>query len=261
MIVFKSIATTLTFAAGGVGGVFAPSLFTGVNTGLFLGVLLNQFGFHVSLSNFALVGMAGLISGVIHAPLTAIFLIAEVTGGNELFMPLMIASTISYATTRIFEKNSVYTVQLARRGDLMTHHKDKNILLMMNVSDLIETNFSMIHPEDKLGDLVKTIKNSHRNIFPVVNSDGTFEGIVKMDDIRQIMFDTSLYDKTLVRDLMFMPQNIIEFDEPMESVARKFQESGRYNIAVMKDGKYMGFVSRAKVFSSYREMLKLFSDE
>ncbi len=261
MIVFKSIATTLTFAAGGVGGVFAPSLFTGVNTGLFLGVLLNQFGFHVSLSNFALVGMAGLISGVIHAPLTAIFLIAEVTGGTELFMPLMIASTISYATTRIFEKNSVYTVQLARRGDLMTHHKDKNILLMMNVSDLIEKNFSTIHPEDKLGDLVKTIKNSHRNIFPVVNSDGTFEGIVKMDDIRQIMFDTSLYDKTLVRDLMFMPQNTIEFDEPMESVARKFQESGRYNIAVMKDGKYMGFVSRAKVFSSYREMLKLFSDE
>ncbi|HYW97119.1 MAG TPA: chloride channel protein [Bacteroidales bacterium] len=261
MIIFKSIATTLTFAAGGVGGVFAPSLFTGVNAGLFLGVLLNHLGIHVSLSNFALVGMAGLISGVIHAPLTAIFLIAEITGGNELFMPLMIASTISYATTHIFVKNSVYAVQLARRGELMTHHKDKNILLMMNVGDLIETNFSVIHPENKLGDLVKTIKDSHRNIFPVVDSDGTFKGIVKMDDIRHIMFDASLYDKTLVKDLMFMPDNIIEYNERMESVARKFQESGRYNIAVLKDGKYMGFVSRARVFSSYREMLKLFSDE
>ncbi len=261
MIIFKSIATTLTFAAGGVGGVFAPSLFTGVNVGLFLGIILNQLGIHVALSNFALVGMAGLISGVIHAPLTAIFLIAELTGGNELFMPLMIASTISYATTRIFEKNSVYTVQLARRGELMTHHKDKNILLMMKVADLIETNFSVIHPNDKLGDLVQTIKDSHRNIFPVVDGDGSFKGIVKMDDIRHIMFDASLYDKTEVKDLMFMPDNIIQYNEPMESVARKFQESGRYNIAVLKEGKYLGFVSRAKVFSSYREMLKLFSDE
>ena len=261
MIVFKSIATTLTFAAGGVGGVFAPSLFTGVNVGLFVGVFLNHIGIHTSLSNFALVGMAGLISGVIHAPLTAIFLIAELTGGNELFMPLMIASTISYATARIFVKNSVYTVQLARRGELMTHHKDRNILLMMNVADLIETNFSVIHPENKLGDLVKTIKDSHRNIFPVVDSDGMFKGIVKMDDIRHIMFDVSLYDKTLVKDLMFMPSNLIQYNEPMESVARKFQESGRYNIAVLKEGKYLGFVSRAKVFSSYREMLKLFSDE
>ncbi len=261
MIIFKSIATTLTFAAGGVGGVFAPSLYTGANVGLFLGVILNHLGIHVSLSNFALVGMAGLISGVIHAPLTAIFLIAELTGGNELFMPLMIASTISYVTTRMFVKNSVYTVQLARRGELMTHHKDKNILLMMKVSELIETNFSKIHPEDKLGDLVKTIKDSHRNIFPVVDEHGMFKGIVKMDDIRHIMFDASLYDKTKVKDLMFMPENIIQYDEPMESVARKFQESGRYNIAVLKEGEYLGFVSRAKVFSSYREMLKLFSDE
>ncbi len=162
---------------------------------------------------------------------------------------------------RIFEKNSIYTVQLARRGELMTHHKDRNILLMMKVADLIETNFSKIHPEDKLGDLVKTIKDSHRNIFPVVDSDGKFKGIVKMDDIRHIMFDQSLYDKTRVKDLMFMPQNIIQYDEPMESVAKKFQDSGRYNIAVLNEGKYMGFVSRAKVFSSYREMLKLFSDE
>ncbi len=261
IIIFKGIATTLTFAAGGIGGVFAPSLFTGVSSGLFFALLANHFGAGISITNFALVGMAGLIAGVIHAPLTAIFLIAELTGGHELFMPLMIASTISYATVRIFEKNSVYTVQLAKRGELMTHDKDRNILLMMNVSELIEKNFNKIRPDDTLGDLVKTIKKSHRNIFPVVDEEGYFRGIVKLDDIRNLMFETDLYDKTYVSDLMFTPQNTINVSEPMEEVARKFHESGRYNIAVLRDGKYLGFVSRAKVFSSYRERLKQFSDE
>jgi CIC family chloride channel protein len=261
MIIFKSIATTLTFAAGGIGGIFAPSLFTGVNAGLFFALLANNLGADISVSNFALVGMAGLIAGVIHAPLTAIFLIAELTGGHELFMPLMIAATISYATVRIFEKNSVYTVQLAKRGELMTHDKDKNILLMMNVSELIEKNFNKVHPDDTLGDLVKTIKKSRRNIFPVVDEEGYFQGIVKLDDIRNIMFETDLYDKTSVSDLSFMPQYTININEPMEEVARKFHESGRYNIAVLREGKYLGFVSRAKVFSSYRERLKQFSDE
>jgi CIC family chloride channel protein len=261
IILFKSVATTLTFAAGGIGGIFAPSLFTGVNAGLFFAILANQLGADISLSNFALVGMAGLIAGVIHAPLTAIFLIAELTGGHELFMPLMIASTISYATVRIFEKNSVYTLQLAQRGELMTHDKDKNILLMMNVSELIEKNFNKIRPDHSLGDLVKTIKKSKRNIFPVVDEEGYFRGIVKLDDIRHIMFETDLYDKTFVRDLAFDPQYTININEPMETVAQKFHDSGRYNIAVLRDGKYLGFVSRAKVFSSYRERLKQFSDE
>lgn len=261
IILFKGIATTLTFAAGGIGGIFAPSLFTGVNAGLFFAILANQLGADISLSNFALVGMAGLIAGVIHAPLTAIFLIAELTGGHELFMPLMIASTISYATVRIFEKNSVYTVQLAQRGELMTHHKDRNILLMMNVTELIEKNFNKVKPDDSLGDLVKTIKKSKRNIFPVVDEEGYFRGIVKLDDIRHIMFETDLYDKTYVRDLAFDPQYTININEPMEEVAQKFHDSGRYNIAVLREGKYLGFVSRAKVFSSYRERLKQFSDE
>jgi CIC family chloride channel protein len=233
----------------------------GANMGLLAGLALNMFGLSVSLSNFALVGMAGLVAGVIHAPLTAIFLIAELTGGHELFMPLMIVSTISYATVRIFEPHSVYTRQLAQRGELMTHHKDRNILLMMNVSELIEKDFTKIHLDDKLGDLVKTIKKSRRNIFPVVDDDNRFMGIVKLDDIRHIMFETEMYDKTSVKDLMFMPENTIDTNEPMEQVAKKFQESGRFNIVVLQDGKYLGFVSRAKVFSSYREMLKQFSDE
>ena len=162
MIGIKVIATTLTFAAGGIGGIFAPSLFMGANMGLLFGLVLNQMGIDVSVSNMALVGMAGMIAGVVHAPLTAIFLIAEITGGYELFFPLMLASTISYGTTRYFVKNSVYTVQLAKRGELMTHHKDRNILLMMKVSELIETNFNTVRADDTLRDLIKVITKSQQ---------------------------------------------------------------------------------------------------
>jgi CIC family chloride channel protein len=257
----KVIATTLTFAAGGVGGIFAPSLFMGSIAGLLFGMILNKIGFDVSLSNMALVGMAGMIAGVIHAPLTSIFMIAEITGGHQLFFPLMVASTISYATVSYFVKNSVYTVQLARRGELMTHHKDRNILLMMKVTELIETNFQLVHPDDTLRDLVRVIKKSNRNIFPVVDENMIFKGIIRLDDVRHIMFDPDRYDDTYVREFMIMPEYTIESNEQMEEVARKFTESGRYNIAVLQNGRYLGFVSRARVFSSYREMLKHFSDD
>lgn len=261
IIGFKVVATTLTFAAGGIGGVFAPSLFMGANLGLLAGIVLNQFGVDVSISNMALVGMGGMIAGVIHAPLTAIFLVAEISSGYELFMPLILASTISYATAKYFVSNSVYTIQLAKRGELMTHHKDRNILLLMNVSELIETNFRTIRPDETLGDLVKVITKSSRNIFPVVKEDGQFVGIVKLDDIRHIMFDQERYGTTFVKELMFMPDYTVNINEQMEQVASKFTKSGRYNIAVVDDGKYVGFLSRAKVFSSYREMLKHFSDD
>lgn len=261
IIGFKVVATTLTFAAGGIGGIFAPTLFMGANLGLLVGLVLNQMGVDVSISNMALVGMAGMIAGVVHAPLTAIFLIAEISSGYELFMPLMLVSTISFATTRYFVSNSVYTIQLARRGELMTHHKDRNILLLMNVSELIEKNFKTVNPEDTLRDLVKVITRSSRNIFPVVTKENEFVGIVKLDDIRHIMFNQEVYDATYVRDLMFMPEYTVNIDEQMEAVAAKFAKSGRYNIAVVDNGKYVGFLSRAKVFSSYREMLKHFSDD
>ena len=261
LIGFKVIATTLTFAAGGIGGVFAPSLFMGANMGLLFGLVLNQMGIEVSVSNMALVGMGSMIAGVIHAPLTAIFLIAEITGGYELFFPLMLASTISYGTTKYFVKNSVYTVQLAKRGELMTHHKDRNILLMMKVSDLIETNFKTVRAENTLRDLVKIITTSSRNIFPVVDEQHKLIGIVKLDDIRHIMFNPEMYDITKISDLMTIPEWTIESTEQMEEVARKFSESGRYNFPVLQNGKYLGFVSRARVFSSYREMLKHFSDD
>jgi len=261
VLMFKVIATSVTFGAGGIGGIFAPSLFIGSNLGLFFAKIVNLFGVDLSESNFALVGMTGLIAGVIHAPLTAIFLIAEITGGYELFFPLMLVSTISFATTRIFTANSVYTVQLAKRGELLTHDRDKNVLLLMNVDRLIEKDFLTVSPDDTLSDLVKVVKRSSRNVFPVVDDENTFYGIVKMDDIRHIMFNTEMYDTTFVRDLLIMPRFTIQKDELMEEVAKKFQVSGRYNIVILDEGKYLGFVSRATVFSAYREKLKQISRE
>jgi CIC family chloride channel protein len=261
MLLFKVVATSLTFGSGGVGGVFAPTLFTGGIAGLFFSQFLSLTGIQVNAASFALVGMAGMIAAVIHAPLTAIFLIAELTGGYHLFMPLMIVATISYATTKIFVANSVYTTQLAKRGQLMTHHKDKAVLMMMQLNELIETDFNILRPSNSMRELIETIKFAHRNIFPVVEEDGTFRGIIKLDDIRHIIFDNALYDSIYVRDLMFMPEQVIFTGDTVEEVAMKFQVSGRYNIAVLDRGKYMGFISRAKLFSSYRSLLKDFSEE
>ena len=262
LVVFKVIAMALTTGSGGVGGIFAPALFVGGMSGISLAKALNLFTpAGVSENNFALVGMAGVMSGVMHAPLTAIFLIAEITGGYELLFPLMLAATISYGTTRYFVKNSVYTVQLAKRGELMTHHKDRNILLMMKVTDLIETNFSTVRADETLRDLIKVITRSSRNIFPVVDEQHNLKGIVKLDDIRHIMFNQEMYDTTKISDLMINPEWTVENTDQMEEVARVFTESQRFNIPVLQKGKYLGFVSRAKVFSSYREMLKHFSDD
>lgn len=261
IIIFKVIATSVTFGSGGVGGMFAPTLFTGATSGLLFVKVMNQFGFNLHEANFVLAGMAGLIAGVIHAPLTAIFLIAEITHGYELFMPLMITATISYATIKLFESNSVYTIQLAKRGELITHDKDKGALSMMSVKKLIENNFSTIGPDATLGDLVKVISKSKRNIFPVIDKDNHLLGIVWVNDIRHIVFKTELYDKTYVRDLMFMPTPSVSPDESMEDIARKFQTSSHYNLPVLKEGKYIGFVSRANVFSSYRTKIRQFMQE
>lgn len=262
VILFKAVATSVTFGAGGVGGIFAPTLFIGANTGLMFAHAFNYFGIKdLSYSNFALVGMVGLIAGVLHAPLTAIFLIAETTGGYGLIMPLMIGASVSFATTRLFEKYSVYTYQLARRGELFTHDKDKVVLSILKVTNLIETNFLTISADATLGDLVKVISNSKRNIIPVIGSDNTLLGIVFINDIRNIMFKRELYDTVLVDELMFMPSPLVSPEESMEDVAKKFQKTSHYNLPVIDNGKYVGFVSRANVFSAYRELLKKFSED
>jgi CIC family chloride channel protein len=215
----------------------------------------------ISPINFALVGMCGCIAGVIHAPLTGIFLIAELTGGYTLFMPLMITSIISFITIRVFEKHSVYTYQLAQKGDLFTHNKDENTLRMLNIDQLIETNFSTIEFEATLGDLVNVIASSKRNIFPVIDSaDNLFYGMVLLDDVRPLMFKTELYNTVKAKNLMMIPEEVISLQDNVENVAEKFRQNKLYNMVVLDKGKYVGFISRANLFSEYRRQLKEFSD-
>ncbi|MCD4791661.1 MAG: chloride channel protein [Bacteroidales bacterium] len=262
IILFKVVATSITFGSGGVGGIFAPTLFTGANTGLFFTYLIGAFGIKtLSRENFAMVGMAGMIAGVLHAPLTAIFLIGDLTGGYGLFVPLMIVATISFATVRFFHKNSVYTIQLAKRGELMTHHKDKNVLSMMKIDKLIEKDFYILRPNSNLKEIKEAFINSKRNVFPVVDEDKMFLGNIIVADIKDIIFDTEKYETVFASQLMFKPPTHIELNDNMEEVAQKIQKSGLFNIVVLNKGKYIGFVSRANVFSSYRRLLKHFSDE
>ena len=262
IILLKVVATSLTFRAGGIGGIFAPTLFIGAMSGLFFASFLNFLGFtNLPVANFALAGMAGLLSGVVHAPLTAIFLIAETTGGYDMFLPIMIVSTISYSTAKLIVPKSIYTIQLKNRGEVITHHKDRALLSMMNIKNLIETDFSPVDIDANLGTLTKVIANSTRNVFPVIDSENNFYGIIFLDQIRNIMFKPEMYEETAVHTLMFMPSNIVNFDDDMETVAGKFQHSGKYNLVVLKDGKYIGFVSRANVFSHYRDILKDMSED
>jgi len=262
VLFFKVIATATTFGAGGVGGIFAPALFMGVITGLFFAEAINSTGLTILPgSNFAMVGMSGIIAGVLHAPLTGIFLIAEITGGYDLIVPLMMVSTISYATTKMFVNNSVYTHQLADRGELFTHDKDKTVMSMLKVQGLIETDFKTIHPEAKLQDLIQLITESTRNIFPVVDDENIFHGFIRMDDIRHIMFKPELYDSIVVKSLMVTPATFVSPDDTMEMVAEKFAHYDKYNLPVLLDGKYIGFVSRANVFSTYRQMVRQFSED
>ena len=253
---FKAIAMTTTFAAGGVGGIFIPTLVMGSALGNIFAKIINQFGFNVSETNFTLIGMTGLMAGVLHAPLTAIFLIAEITGGYELFVPLMLVAAISFAFTKYFISNSIYTVELAKRGELITHNKDKNVLMMMQVDTLIETNFKAIYPEMTLGEMLKkSVAKSKRNIFPVLNDELQFLGIVLLDDIRAMMFDQKLYDSILVSNLMKSAPVIIFYNDSVEQVMQKFKESGAWNLPVVKNEKYVGFISKSKLLTAYRNKL------
>ncbi len=262
ILLFKVIATSLTFGAGGVGGIFAPSLFLGSNLGLWFTMLINSFGITtLNYSHFALAGMAGLIAANLHAPLTAIFLIGDLTGGYQMFIPLMIVSVIAYTTVKIFQPNSVYTIQLAKRGQLRTHNSDTNTLSMMSINKLIECDFLTVNKNQTLGELVEVISKSRRNIFPVVDENNILEGVVIMDGVREIMFNRDLYETTLVSDIMFVPQEYINLSDSMSDVATKFHDSVNYNIPVIDKGLYVGFVSRANVFSTYRKMLKYFAED
>jgi chloride channel protein, CIC family len=262
VLFFKAIATSLTTASGGIGGVFAPSLFMGGITGFVFARIINSLNWvRISEYNFSLVGMAGLIAGVIHAPLTAIFLIAEITGGYGLFIPLIITASISYLTVRYFQPHSLYTRKLAEKGQLITHHKDRAVLTLLKVENVIETNLTAVHPDQTLGELVKAIAKSNRNIFPVIDKENNFMGIVPLDEVREIMFDRSKYDNLLIKNMMIVPPKMVNLDDNMEDVMNKFRSTGLWNLPVVDNGKYIGFVSRSNVFNVYRKMLIEFSEE
>ena len=261
IILCKAFATSFTFAAGGVGGTFAPALFLGAMTGMVYALIINNLGMgNLDVSKFALVGMSGLVAAMLHAPLTGIFLIAEITNGYSLMVPLMIVAALSLAINRIFFKESIYTRSIAEKGVKVSFNKDETILSMMTTNHLIETNFISIRPDQTLGDLIPIIASSSRNIFPVVTENGDFKGHILFDDVRKYMFDTSIYD-TSIEKIMVYPDYIINPEESMESVVKKFEESHKYNIPIIDDGKYLGYISRANVFTTYQAMLKEISAE
>lgn len=262
ILFLKVVAMAITTSSGGVGGIFAPTLFMGAVGGYILSLSLNTFfGLNLPHANFALAGMAALMTGVMHAPLLGIFLIAEITGGYQLLIPLIISATVAYVTIMRFEPHSIYTKRLAELGELITHDKDKAAMHFMNARELIETDFEVVSPELTLGELTYYIARSKRDLFPVVDKEGMLIGMIKMNDIRNLMFDQGLYDKITVNDLMYMPEFFISPNDPMEVVVEKFKSCGRYNLAVLDEGKYVGFISRARVFSVYRDTMADLSTE
>lgn len=258
VVLFKVFATSATNGGGGTGGVFAPTLFLGCIIGFIFSYTLNQLGYSTYLphENFALMGMAGVMAGVMHAPLTGIFLIAELTGGYDLFLPLMIVSLLSYGTILLFEKHSIYAIRLAKKGELITHHKDKAVLTFLKIQDLLEKDIPTVTPKMTLGDMVKVISTSNRNIFPVLNKEGVLLGVVMMNDIRNIMFRPELYDRFVVSKFMVGTPAIIKIDNTMEEAMEMFENTKAWNLPVVDNkGVYQGLLSQSTVFNSYREVL------
>jgi CIC family chloride channel protein len=262
LVLLKVIASSSTNGAGGVGGIFAPTLFIGGVTGFVVASLLNRYaGVDLPDNRFVLVGMAGAMAGVMHAPLTAIFLIAEITGGYSLLIPLIITSTIAFITTRTFERHSIYHVQLAERGELITHDKDKAVLTMMDWRKEIERDLIKVKSTDTLGELVKIISMSKRNIFPVVDEYNILEGVVLLDDVREIMFNSELYETTTARDLMTIPPSYLDVSESIETVMETFRKTDAWNLPVLDKGFYVGFLSKSRIYATYRELLIQVSEE
>ena len=265
LILLKPIATATTIGCGGVGGTFGPSLVLGGLSGYFIAALGNQLGLPPqSTANFALVGMAGVMTGVMHAPFMGVFLIAEITGGYALMIPLLITATVTYICVQPFENHSIYARKLALQGDLMTHNKDASAWQLLDLKKLIETNFATLPENGTLRDIVEAIKRSKRNLFPVLDTDGRFLGLIVMDDLRHLIFESDKYDTLTVKELMmtFDDKDIVHLSDSPADVVKKFQLSNRYNLIVVDDdGKYQGFLSRANTFSAYRRFISQSSEE
>jgi CIC family chloride channel protein len=255
-LLLKAVAAGITLGSGGNGGNFAPSLFVGAYLGFTFAYFLKLIGLeNIPISNFTIVAMAGILSGVFHAPLTAIFLIAEITGGYELIIPLMIVSTISYIVVKKFHPVSLDVSKLMERGTIITDDKDKNILGKINIRSIIENNFSIIHPEDKLRSIVEAVKHSKRNTFPVVNKNNKIIGVILFDNLREEMFNQDLYDKVIAKELMNEVTVKININEDIFSIMKKFEETDQYNIPVIENDQYIGFLSRSTILTAYRNSL------
>ena len=263
VLVFKVFSMTLTNAGGGVGGTFGPTLFTGAIAGFVAVKAVNVlFGSALPEQNFVLVGMAGLMAGVMQAPMTAIFLIAEITGGYSLFVPLIITATVSFGVMRCFEKYSIYTKRIARTGELLTHDSDQAVLTLLRSGDLVESGFLPVRIDDSFASLKDVISKSSRNIFPVLDSRGCFQGYVSLDDVRRDMFDESIGAKAHVYNYMRSAPEYIYDDDPMDVVMSKFERSGAWNLPVVRhDRSYIGFMSKSKIFSAYRNELRQLSSD
>ena len=257
VLLIKPVASALTIGAGGSGGVFAPSLFMGAVSGFLLARFINfvQVAGHISVANFTLVGMCGVMSGILHAPLTAIFLIAEITGGYTLFVPLMLVSAISYSVSSYFQRYSFYTKNLIERGDFIPYDKDKQVLRLISLEKIVEIDLLEISPRATVEDMVELVQMSNRNIFPVVDEGGVLQGIITLDDIRDVMFDVEKRKKVIIKTIMRQPPAEVFLDEDMESVMNKFEKTGAWNLPVIYGGRYAGFVSKSRIFNAYRMRL------
>ena len=255
IIFFKVIAMATTNAAGGVGGTFAPSLFVGAFTGAAVAILCNMLGIEVSIATFTLVGMAGVMSGVMKAPLTAIFLIAELSNGYGLFIPLMIVSCIAFAVGRWLDPDSIYTKHLRQKGELLTHDKDQSVLVFLKLKELMETDFTQIKQDNTLGDIVELISTSRRNIFPVVDDDEHLLGVVQLDDLREDMFKPSKHKNSITNYMIQPPDKILE-REMIQEVLPRFEQNHTWMLPVVdKENRYVGFISKSRILNAYREQL------
>jgi CIC family chloride channel protein len=262
VLLLKVVSMTLTNSGGGVGGTFGPTLFEGAILGFIIARSANLMGASLPEQNFVLVGMAGLMAGVMQAPMTAIFLIAEITGGYQLLLPLILCATVSYGVTRIREKYSIYTKRIAQSGDLLTHDSDRAVLTLLNTRELIRDKYPRLNADATLEDVSGTISGSTVAVFPVLGDDGHFMGMLEMDDVRKHIFEPDSFSRLHVRDLMHTPPEYVYEDEKMEEVMRKFDRTDVWRLPVItRDGIYLGFISRSRILAAYREELKLITGE
>lgn len=266
VMIFKVLSMTLTNAGGGVGGTFGPTLFVGAIAGFVLSRTLNMTAgsalWILPEQNFVLVGMAALMAGVMQAPMTSIFLIAEITGGYDLLLPLITASAVSFGVTRIWERYSIYSKRIAQSGELLTHDSDQAVLTLLKTTDLIRDKYPRLSLDASLGEIMDIVSNSTAAVFPVIGEDGRFQGLVEMDDIRRHMFDSSKYSSIHVYNLMKQPVAVVSQDEKMSSVLDKFEKTDAWRLPVLdEDNKYLGFISKSRILSAYRAELKNISNQ